>query len=647
MIPFQKSIGFRLLGIGIILLTIPLLVDSFILVRERYHRTINDAKSYLAEMAKFREIPLSQLHPLSRNLMELFVHYLKLEAHFPEKSTPELNEKLKSLAQAGEFDGVFLLKITPEGRYIVVASGLPEYLGKDYTHFFKSNDLFSQASLEKEFSSNILIDDTTLHPYFIASHAIYSTQEERFVGVVAVVDDLTLKIRDLLQPDTQRYPVHFALLLPSTIVFASTDPSLKLQYFLPLNESSSTLFQDSAPEAARQLLSKPIPIKNNIGFPFFEFLWKGKAQIGYIRRLSQANYALLAYAAKNDVFQAPLINFFNVYTIYGVILVLGGALATLATLRMAKPIQDLSLVMQKIQEGALHLRYQKDPIGFEINLLGDIFNEMVDAVLEQKHVAEEERVKREIFARELRLGREVQHRLLPQHMPEYPGVELAEIYIPAIEVAGDFYDVFVKSKEGSSKLALAIADASGKGVQACFYSLSVRNMLRTYAHAYDDIAKALSATNELLCKDTGDTGMFVTVLAGLYDHQNQQLSYYSCGHNPGYVRRADGTVEMLHISGVAMGVISSKQQVHAHDIQLNVGDAVVFYTDGITEAQNEESQFFGSSRLESCIREKGGGSATELIEEIVNSVSQFVGSASQYDDITLLTMKIVNRDRND
>lgn len=96
-----------------------------------------------------------------------------------------------------------------------------------------------------------------------------------------------------------------------------------------------------------------------------------------------------------------------------------------------------------------------------------------------------------------------------------------------------------------------------------------------------------------------------------------------------------------------MGVISSKQQVHAHDIQLNVGDAVVFYTDGITEAQNEESQFFGSSRLESCIREKGGGSATELIEEIVNSVSQFVGSASQYDDITLLTMKIVNRDRND
>ena len=646
MIPFQKSIGFRLLGIAIILLAIPLLVDSFILVRERYNRTIADAKSYLVEIANFREIPLSQLHPLSRNLMELLVHYLKLETNFPEKSTPELDEKLKNLAQYGEFDGIFLLKITPDGRYIVVASGLPEYLGKDYTRFFNSNNLFSQTSLEKGFASNILFDDITLQPYFIAYHTIYSMQEERFVGVLAMVDDITFKISDLLQPETQRYPVNFALLLPSTIVFASTDPSLKLQYFLPLKDSDSALFQETAPKAAKQLLSKPIPTKSEIGFPFFEFTWKGKAQIGYIRRLAQANYALLAYAAKSDVFQAPLINFFNVYTIYGVILILGGALATLATMRMAKPIQDLSLVMQKIQEGDLNLRYQKDALGFEINMLGDIFNEMIDAVLEQKHVAEEERVKREIFARELRLGREVQHRLLPQHMPKYPGVDVAEIYIPAIEVAGDFYDVFVKNQGETSKLALAVADASGKGVQACFYSLSVRNMLRTYTHAYDDIAKAMAATNDLLCKDTGDTGMFVTVLAGLYDHQNQQLSYYSCGHNPGYIRRMDGSVEMLQISGIAMGVISS-EGAQAHEIQLNVGDTVVFYTDGITEAQNEELQFFGSSRLEGCIREKGGGSAAELIEEIVNHVSQFVGSAPQYDDITLLAMRIVNRVMND
>ena len=569
MIPFHKSIGFRLLGISFILLAIPLLVDSFIFLRERYIRTITDAKSYLVEIANFREIPLSQLHPLSRDLIELLVNYLKLETDFPQKESPELNGKLKNLAQSGDFYGIILLNITPEGNYRVVGASRPEYLGKDYTNFFKSNNLYSQASLERGYSSNILFDETTLHPFYIASHTIYSVEEERFIGVLAVINDISLKMSDLLKQDTQRYPVNFALLLPSTIVFAATDSALKLQYFLPLKESYGSLFQESAPEAARQLLPKPISINNDIGFPFFEFMWKGKVQIGYIKRLAGVNYALLTYAAKNDVFQAPLINFLNVYTIYGVILTLGGALATLATLRMTKPIQDLSLVMQKIQEGNLNLRYQRDSLGFEINVLGDIFNEMVDTVLQQKHVAEEERVKREVFERELKLGRHVQHQLLPQGMPKYPGVDLAEIYVPAIEVGGDFYDVFVREKDEPPKLALAVADASGKGLQACFYSLGVRNMLRTYTQAYGDIGKAMSAANDLFTVDSGDSGMFVTVLAGLYDHLTRQLTYYSCGHNPGYVRRVDGTVETMQFSGIAMGIFPSMEMI-AHTIQLYV-----------------------------------------------------------------------------
>lgn len=639
MIPFHKSIGFRLLGIGFILLALPLLVDSFILVRERYKHTIADAKSYLVEIANFREIPLSQLHPLNRPLMEILVRDLQLATNFPQKDTPELNKKLKSLAQAGEFYGVFLLKITPDGRYIVVASGLPQFIGRDYTNFFKLNNLYSHAVAERGFTSYISFDNKTLHPYFIVSHPIYSMQEGKIVGLLAISDDLTLKISDLLKRDTHRYPVNFALMLPSTIVFASSDPTLKFHYFLPLKEGYRELFQEEEAIAADRLPVDPISIKNDVGFPFFEFTWKGEEQIGYVRRLPDANYALLTYASKNDVFQTPLINFFNIYSIYGAILIVGGTLATLLTMRMAKPIQRLSLVMQKIQEGELNHRYQRDPLGFEINVLGDIFNEMVDAVLEQKHVAEEERVKRETFASELRLGQQAQRSLLPQRMPKYPGVEVAEVYIPAIEVGGDFYDVYVREKDGSSKLALAVADASGKGVQACFYSLSVRNMLRTYTHAYDDIAQAMGATNELFRKDTGETGMFVTVLAGLYDHQTKQFSYFSCGHNPGYVRRVDGTLEMLEFAGMAMGVLPSNE-AKAFVMQLNVGDTVVFYTDGITEALNGQFQLFGSDRLEACIREAGNKTASDLVQEIVSRVEQFVGKAPQHDDITLLAMKI-------
>jgi len=637
MIPFHKSIGFRLLGISVILLALPLLVDSFVLVTSRYKNTIEAAKSHLIEMANLREIPLSQLHPMSHPLMAILIRYLHLESDFPQKDTQELNEKLKDLAKAGEFYVVDLIKITPEEKYIVVASGNPRFIGVDYTDFFRLNQLTNPSTIDKNYKSYIAFDEKTLEPYFIASHTVFA-DDGTLLGMIVILDDITSKLKELLKTDTQKFPVNFALLLPSTIVFAASDPSLNLNYFLPLNESYSQLFQKSEPFLAEHLPSSPLPIIDRIGFPFFEFMWKDEQQIGYITRLLDANYSLLAYASKNDVLQAPLIDFFNIYGVYGLILIIGGALSALATLRMSKPIQNLSLVMHKIQEGQLDLRYQSDPLGFEINALGNIFNEMVDAVIEQKHQAEGDRLKREVFARELKLGRQAQRRLLPERMPQYTGVEVAEMYIPAIEVAGDFFDVFIKEST-NSKLALAVADGSGKGVRACFYSLMVRNLLRTFAQSYDDIAKAMSETNDLFCKDTADTGMFVTVLAGLYDSQTRNLSYYSCGHNPGYVRRADGTLETFPIQGVAMGLIPLENP-KARELQLNVGDMVVFYTDGVIDALDENGYFFGNKRLETCIQSAENQTSAELIQTIVKQVEHFVGKAPQHDDITLLVMKI-------
>lgn len=308
-------------------------------------------------------------------------------------------------------------------------------------------------------------------------------------------------------------------------------------------------------------------------------------------------------------------------------------------MRMAKPIQNLSLVMQKIQEGSLNYRYRKDPLGFEINTLGAIFNEMVDAVLGQKRKAEEERIKREIFASELKLGSQVQQSLLPQKMPHYPGVDMAQIYIPAIEVGGDFYDSFVKEKDHQKELFLAVADASGKGVHACLYSLSLRTMLAIYVREYRDIAQAMVATNNLFMQDTGDSGMFVTVLAGIYNYKNKILNYYSCGHNPGLVHRRNGDIEVLEHKGIAMGV-REFEKAEAATVQLQQGDTLVFYSDGITEARNEEYKFFGEERLIDCLKLEGNKSALEIVEKIVAQVNIFVGSAPQHDDITLLVMKI-------
>jgi len=196
--------------------------------------------------------------------------------------------------------------------------------------------------------------------------------------------------------------------------------------------------------------------------------------------------------------------------------------------------------------------------------------------------------------------------------------------------------VFVKDNQ---QLVLAVADASGKGVQACFYSMSVRSMLRSYAREYDDVAEAMQATNNLFLIDTGDTGMFVTVLMGFYDLITHRLSYYSYGHTPLLLRKANGDVEFLPHPDIAMGV-EFAQRKESHTVQLNRGDTLLFYTDGITEAHDETYQNFGEDRLVECLQKEKG--ASELVEEVVNRVKAFVDKTPQHDDITLLAMKVID-----
>lgn len=639
MIPFRKSIGFRLLIVSFILLALPLLVDSFILIQKRYRHTIDDAKNSLVEIANLRELPLAQIQPLNRPLIQLLIQSMDLEKKFPKVPSEKLNQELKKLADVGEFYNISLIKVTKKGEYLVLASGIPEEIGKDFSDFFKINNLDSPEALERGYESYISFDNKTLEPYYIVAKAIYSDKENRMIGVLAISDNITIKLHQLLKPDRHHYPVNFALLAPSTIVFAASDPELRFQYFKPLSPDYRKIFDKVEAYAAQKLPAKSLQVVDRETLPFFEFNWQGEDQIGYIKHLPNANYALLTYASKQDIFKAPLVDFLDIYSVYGVILLVGGTLATLLTMRMAKPMRSLSHVMQKIQQGDLNDRYQKDLFGFEINVLGNIFNEMVDAVLEKKRSAEDERVKSEIFEKELLLGREVQRNLLPQTMPHYPGVDVAEIYIPAREVGGDFYDVFVKDDQVDSKLVLVIADASGKGVQACFYSLSVKNIFRTFAAAYSDISVAMSNTNNLFREDTADSGMFVTVLAGVYDCKTHELSYFSCGHNPGLIRRANGRVEILKHAGMAMGV-APYEKIQTDIVQLGKGDTVVFYTDGITEAHNSEYEFYGEKQLIECVSKKDVQSASELVQRVVKSVDEFVGNAAQHDDITLLVMRI-------
>jgi len=404
MIPFRKSLGFRLLAATFILLTLPLFVDVFILAGKQYKHIAREAEEHLSEVAAFRELPLSQIQPLNKPLLEVIAYLLRLD----ENTTgEELNQKLKELAKTGEFSDAFVLKITADNQYIVTGSSQPQFLGENWSDFLKTIDLFSPEVRTQGYANYLFYDEKTTEPHIIVAHVIYSA-DGKPTAILAISDNIQESLKELLPPDLTEYPVKFALLLLSHRVFAATDSERISQYVPPLTAESV----------------------------FFEFTWPGEVQIGYIKRLEGSNFSLLTYASKADIFRQPLLFFFHSNILYAITLLIGAVIAYLLTMRMAKPIQNLALVMARIQKGSLDLRYQKDLLGFEINSLGEIFNKMVEAIIEKKHLAEEERVKREKLAHELRLGQQMQRSLLPQKMPRYQGVELAETYIPAIEVGG-------------------------------------------------------------------------------------------------------------------------------------------------------------------------------------------------------------------
>ena len=153
--------------------------------------------------------------------------------------------------------------------------------------------------------------------------------------------------------------------------------------------------------------------------------------------------------------------------------------------RLNYPLYSLTYVMEEIQSNNSSIRYKRDPFGFEINTLGETFNETVNTLLENKALAENERVKVEVYKKELALGEEIQKRLYVDKKTVVPELDLAVRYQPALEVGGDFCDLFLDK----GRLILMIADAAGKGVEGCFYSLLGRSMLRIFSKEFSDVLR--------------------------------------------------------------------------------------------------------------------------------------------------------------
>jgi len=235
---------------------------------------------------------------------------------------------------------------------------------------------------------------------------------------------------------------------------------------------------------------------------------------------------------------------------------------------------------------------------------------------------------------ELEVARALQVAILPASFPLKPGCDGAARMIPATTMGGDFYD-FIELPDG--RIGLVMADVSGKGVPAAFFMAVARTNLRDLAAHHSEPGACLAQTNEVLCAQN-PMDLFVTVFYCVFDPVTGVLKYANGGHNPPYLRRADGSVESLRgTGGLVLGAMSGIEYPQ-HTVQLLPGDRLVLYTDGVTEAFNPADEAYGEERLIAEVKAHGDGAAAALVERICRSVTVFAGSAPQSDDITLTVL---------
>ena len=259
------------------------------------------------------------------------------------------------------------------------------------------------------------------------------------------------------------------------------------------------------------------------------------------------------------------------------------------------------------------------------------------AAIENARLYEESLQAREM-ERQLRLAAAVQRQMIPQKAPSRKGVELAGIYVPCLELAGDFYDYLDLPK---GNLGIAVADVAGKGVAASLRMASTRATLRAQVGEVFEISRIMQNVNHAFCLDTDPDDMvtpFVTMFYGVLDTSNRRLTYANAGHEPPLLLR-DGKVVHLSEGGPVLG-IDLASTYYQDAVDLHPGDVMVICTDGLIEASNFEAEQFGSKRVLAAAQAKADDSAEHIAKHILWEMRRFTGLTERMDDITIVVAKI-------
>lgn len=258
----------------------------------------------------------------------------------------------------------------------------------------------------------------------------------------------------------------------------------------------------------------------------------------------------------------------------------------------------------------------------------------------------EKQLRLEHLQKELAIAHDIQSSMLPggdMLCDQFRNVDIAAIMEPANNVAGDFYDAF-PLKDG--RICVAIGDVSGKGVPASLFMVKTMTLLREVVMHHHNLVKAVRKLNNKLCRDN-DRCMFATLVVVIIDPQNGTLSCVNAGHNWPMLGTTNGEFSFLESRGGILVGIKENIEYRQFDFRMKPNDLFLLYTDGVTEAMNNNHEQYSDTRLQALLSTTAIRSAGESLKIIRDSVKQFTNGAAQSDDITMLAVRYIDYPADD
>jgi sigma-B regulation protein RsbU (phosphoserine phosphatase) len=616
------SLSLRILFVTFMFLIIPLLLLSVMMYWHNYTEKIQDNYFALRILADEKREQIQSYAAIDEGLLNVLEEFLFFEdIEKVSLPNPRFNHLFSNMVVQGQNSQVFYAEMQ-EGKYVCAAASDDHLLGREM------DELLGGRGLEnKDFASFTAKEGTKGPSQFYVTKTVFSRDTGRPIGILVIVINGELIAKKIAGTGQFAAPVSVSVLSDQGLVIASTMPSLIGHVFLEKGAVDTT---GSLGALSAIYLN---PDGNN-----FKFQLNGHERMGVISELNINNTFLLVETSSN-------INLVNLPYYLGrlaacfvLILVFGGAGTVWFTYRVSRPLRQLCHVMHDLEDGNLATRFIPDPMGFELNIVGQYFNKMVISLLSQIEQVKNEKDQKEILAKELKIGQDIQSSMLPATLPNVEGLDIATGYLAARDVGGDFYDML--SRENPDECMIAIADTAGKGVFACLYSLTIRSILRSYLWGKNNsLATGISCANEMFLRDTETSGVFVTAWVAYYNKITKVLTYTSCGHFPVCLKRSNGVIEELGTEGIALGVVPF-ESVEIKEVVLEKGDMLVLYTDGVVEAHNKKRELFGVPRLKTLIEQDDGKLAQRLVNNVLHAVDRFADGAPQHDDITILVIRI-------